>query len=312
MFEIPPPLDEIPELVTDEPAGQPILARLDLLDLLGGALPAGARVVLERCPADEILSRVRVAGGEAVLRHQDGSDETIAFANPDDHAAVIAALDSDDPRALPNRYLLHLVAGSTHADDFFERANADILTVGEVFDRLPPKPGRYFYRVRAADALGHLSAGCAILAVALRVPSTAPAALPSCRALSGAGGSATLTLAVPRGPDTVWALLFAVVTPPGTPPEPQWSAELLRAPNRHDLYPHDGLRLLLGDGSLLAPLAVKSLSDPLVISEADGTRVVTLAAPATPASWVTLWAFALTRDGRPSPPCGPFGQGVSP
>ena len=64
--------------------------------------------------------------------------------------------------------------------------------------------------------------------------------------------------------------------PPGADPPPQGEAELLRVPNRRDLYPHDGLRLLLSDGTLLAPAVVKALSDPDVTVAGNGTRVATL------------------------------------
>jgi hypothetical protein len=120
----------------------------------------------------------------------------------------------------------------------------------------------------------------------------------------------SLTLAVPPDPDNTAVLLFAVLTPSNTLPAPQAEAEILRVPNRRDLYPNGGLRLRLPDGTLLAPSVVKPLSDPGVTVEADGTRVVTMTLPVPGGGWATLWSYALTRDGQPSAPCGPFGQGV--
>lgn len=310
-FSIPPPLGDVPELVTDEPSGRQVLVSLDLDALLAGALPAGSPCVLERCSADEVLSRASVSGADVVLTHPDGTQETIAFPNPGDHAAVIATLSSPEPQLLANKYLLHLVVGSSDPTAFFTRLSDDIVRVGAVDDRLAPKPGRFMYLVRAADALGHVSSGTGILPVIVRVPSTAGAATPQRRALATTDAAVTLTVAITGAdPDTTTALLFAAIAPPGTDPPVQGEADLLRIPNRRDLYPSDGLRLQLSDGTLLAPALAKDLTDPDVTVEADGTRVAALTTPAAKGSWVTLWCFALTRDGLPSFRCGPFGTGV--
>jgi hypothetical protein len=301
----------VPELVTDEPTGRQVLAFLDLNALLGGALPAGAPVVLERCPVDGIISRTSVSAGNVVLTHPDGTEQVIAFPNPDDAAAVIATLSSANPNRLVNKYVLHLVVASSNPDAFFERTGDDILQVGPVADRLAPKPGRFIYLVRAADALGHISEGGGILPVIVRVPSTALAAKPEKRALRTTDTNITLTVAITGAdPDTATALLFAVISPPDSNPPAQGEAEFLRVPNRRDLYPANGLRLRLADGTLLAPLVVKSLTDADVTIELDGTRVAQLAIPAAKGSWATLWCFAMTRDGQPSYQCGPFGMGV--
>jgi hypothetical protein len=309
VFSVPPPLGDVPEVVTDEPTGRQILVPLDLNALLGGALAPGAPAALERCSSDEILARVAVSGSDVVLTHPDGSHETIPFPNPTDHATVLAALSSS-PERLANRYLLHLIAAASNPQAFFTRISGDIVTVGAVNDRLPPKPGRFLYFVRAADALGHLSDGGALLPVVVRVPSTATAATPRRRALTTTNTQVALTVALGIDPDTTVALLFAAFSPPGTQPAHQGQAELLRIPNRRDLYPHDGLRLRLSDGTLLAPVTVKSLADVDVTVEADGTRVATLTAPAAHGAWATVWCYALTRDGIPSYACGPFGTGV--
>ncbi len=111
-FSVPPPLGDVPEIVTDEPTGRQVLVSLDLVTLLNNALAAGTLCVLERCSADDILSRTSVANGQVVLTDPDGTAEVIVFANPGDEAAVIATLDSASPQSLPDKYLLHLVAGA--------------------------------------------------------------------------------------------------------------------------------------------------------------------------------------------------------
>ncbi|HEX3532051.1 MAG TPA: hypothetical protein VH988_33750 [Thermoanaerobaculia bacterium] len=316
VFSLPPPVGQVPELVTEEPTGRQVLVSLDLVALLGGALPPGSPIALERCSSDDVLSRVSVDPGGRVLLVDSGVTppvlQVIAFPNPADQAAVVATLRSD-PRRLANRYQIYLVAQAARPESFFSRVSGQTLPVAVIEDRLPPKPGRFFYRVRAADALGHVSEGSAILPLAVRVPSTAPAAVPLRRSLTAKGGSrVNLTIGVPADPDTTHVLLFEVFTPAGTAPVNQAAAELLRLPNRSDLYRQGGgLRLHLADGSLLAPSTVKALTGGGVTIGESGERLVTLGAGEHAADgWVTLWCFGLTRDGFPSSACGPFSSGV--
>lgn len=310
-FSIPPPLGDVPEIVTDEPTGRQVLVPLDLVALLGGALPPGSPVILERCSADQVISRASISGGNVVLTRLDGTQDTISFPNPGDHAAVLATLNSTNPQMLLNKYLMHLVVGSSDPTVFFDRISDDVSAVGPIADRLAPKPGRFLYFVRAADALGHISAGGGILPIVVRVPSTAMAATPQRRTLSTTNTTVTLTVAITGAdPNTTTALLFAISAPPNSDPLTEGEAELLRIPNRRDLYPNDGLRLQLSDGTLLPPATVKNLADADVTVEADGTRVAKLTMAAVRGSWVTLWCYGLTRDGLPSYACGPFGTGV--
>jgi hypothetical protein len=310
IFTPPPPIEDVPEQVTDEPTGRQVLASIDVDALLAGALPAGSPIALERCSIDDVISRTSLSGTDVVLTLPDGTQETIPFPNSADHAAVVASLNSDNPERLVNKYVLHLVAASTNPNSFFSRISVDLDKVGAVKDRLPPKPGRYLYLVRAADALGHISDGGAILPIAVRVPSMALAVTPQRRGLTSTDTSVTLAVAFRDDPDTTTALLFAFFDPAHTSPITQAEAELLRIPNRRDLYPNDGLRLRLSDGTLLAPKLVKSLADVDVVIEADGTRVANLSVTATKDSWATLWCFGLSRDGIPSYVDGPIGIGV--
>jgi hypothetical protein len=310
VFSVPPPLGEVPEQVTEEPTGRQVLTTLDLPTLLAGALPLGAPAVLERYGTDEILNRLSVADNTVLIKLPDGTISPVPFPNPTDLNTVLATLNGPTPEQLPNRFLLHAVATTPDPSVFFTRSTADIISVGPVTDSLPQKPGRFFYFVRAADALGHLSAGGALLPIVVRVPSVADAATPIRRALTATSSSVSLTVAVPPDPDTTTLLLFAALTPPNTMPPTQSEAEIQRVPNRRDLYPNNGLRLRLSDGTLLAPAAVKALSDMDVTVEADGTRVATIPLSVPGGGWATLWCYGVTLDGQPSRRCGPFGQGV--
>jgi hypothetical protein len=310
VFSVPPPIGDVPELVTEEPTGRQVLFPLDLVSLLGGALPAGSPIALERCPVEDVINRLRLNGGNITLTNPDGTQQILAFGNPGDENTVRNTLNSANPQRLANRYVLYIVTNSTQPEAYFQRVSGQIDTVSTVNERLAPKPARFLYRVRAADAVGHVSDGGAILPVIVRVPSTAPAARPLRRSLHADNTGAHLTIAVSPDPDTTQVMIFAKITPAGTAPSDQTGAELLRMPNRRDLYPLNGMRLRLPDGSLLTPVVVKNLSDLDVILEADGTRVVTISANGAKKDWATLWCFGLTRDGFASYVCGPFGIGV--
>jgi hypothetical protein len=80
------------------------------------------------------------------------------------------------------------------------------------------------------------------------------------------------------------------------------AAQLLRLPNRRDLYPGDGIRLRLANGSLLGPVAVL---DTATGSAVPPNLVLTGSVASAPRRRVALWGIALTRDGIPSRLAGP-------
>lgn len=311
VFSVPPPIGDVPEQVTDEPTGPQVLVPLDLVSLLGGALPTNSPVAIERCSSDDILSQVSVSGGQIVLTNPDGTTQTISFANPGDKANVLAALNSSNPQQLASRYLLYLLVNSSDTTDYFERISGQIDSVAVVNDRLPPRAGRFFYRVRAADAQGHISDGAAILPVVVRVPSTSPAATPVRQALTAGTGSFTIGLSVPPDLNTIQVLIFTTVTPAGAAPAPQPEAQMVRLANRQDLYPQNGLRMQLIDGTLVSPVLVKNLSDADVTTDSSGNQIFEATVPAPSGSWIYIWTCALTIDGFPSATLGPYGMGVN-
>jgi hypothetical protein len=312
VFSVPPPLGDVPEIVTDEPTGRSILVTFDISSLLGGALPPGAPIAVERCSADDVTSALSTSGGQVHLSNPDGSQQTIVFPNPGDEAAVVATLSSSNPQRLANKYILYILGASNDTRAFFDRISSKLDQVGTFTDRLAPKPGRFYYFVRAADALGHLSDGGALLPIAIRVPSVALGTRPVMQSVRATSSGASLVVAVPADDDTVSALLFAAIAPAGADPPVQGEADILRIPNRRDLYPNDGIRLLLSDGTLLAPSFVKSLGDADVQIAADGSRVAKLTVSASSGVWATLWCYSITNDGFPSHACGPFGIGIGP
>jgi hypothetical protein len=319
-FSVPPPLGDIPEQVTDEPTGgRPLNVALDAAALLGGGvLPAGARVALDRCPADAILAIARADGANVTLARRDGTKQTVAFPNPGDEAAVLAALGSTHPEQLAGRYLMYLLGHFDRPTELLTRVTGDLAPATAATDRVDPRPGRWFYRVRLADDAGAVSEDGAILPVVVRVPSMAPAPAPRRVELHAtAPDRLTFTVAVEPDPELRWLLVFAHAGAWADGPPAADGAQLLRIPNRRDLYPGDGLRLRLADGTIVAPALAKAVADADVTVAADGTRTAALAVPVallpSPAQapfYAQCWCWALSRDGVPSRPLGPFTQGL--
>lgn len=147
----------------------------------------------------------------------------------------------------------------------------------------------------------------------VRVPSIVPMPAPARRAASVTGGTLSVGLAVEPDPELAWVLLFYRVGDWATAPPDPADAQLLRMPNRRDLYPGGGLRLRLVDGTVLAPAAA-----PVSGAVADGDGLldvpmsVTLPTGTGGPRWVRYWCYALSRDGIPSRPLGPYTVAVSP
>src|SRR5262249_34434525 len=78
--------------------------------------------------------------------------------------------------------------------------------------------------------------------------------------------------------------------------------QVLRTPNRPDLYPESGIRLRLGNGVLCTPGFA-----PLADAVAQGTvRTWNLDDTVGYSQSVAVWVTTVTRDGVPSLPAGPM------
>jgi hypothetical protein len=106
--------------------------------------------------------------------------------------------------------------------------------------------------------------------------------------------------------DVQWLVLFALILPDPTPLDARVrdKAQLLRIPDRRDLYPKDGLRLRLADGTLLQPADAVDIAAVGTLEVPDVVVPVTI----TPgfARRVSVWAVTMTRDGIPSRVTGPL------
>jgi hypothetical protein len=307
-FAIPPPLGDVPEIVTDEPTGRSLSVTFDGSALRGGAISAAASVALEHCPLDAVLAITSSSAGQVVLRRADGTLQTVAFLNPADEAAVLDGLASDNPERLASRYMLFLAGHFDQPAEIFARTDGVLHVAGSLTDQAPPKPGRYFYRVRMVDASGAVSVGGAILPMVVRVPSTMPMPAPTRRSATLIGGTLSVGIALEPDVELAWALLFYRVGDYATAPPDPASAQLLRTPNRRDLYPNAGVRLRLADGTLLAPVAASVTGAP---TNAEGLLNLSLMASLPNGApgqlrQVQYWCYCLSRDGVPSRPLGPY------
>lgn len=312
VFSMPPPLGDIPEVVGDEP-GRKVGIGLDGASLLGGALPVAAPVALDRCSADAVLAITRIdASGNVTMSRADGSQQTVVFPNAGDEAAVVAALSGDHPERLASRYVLFLLGHFDQPGQLLSRTGDALAPAGALTDALDPRPGRYFYRVRPWYACGAVAADGAILPVVVRVPSTAPAPAPRWVGLSLDDGLA-LTIDVDPDSELSWVLLFVNVAPWSDAPSDPARAQLVRIPNRRDLYPVNGIRLRLAEGTLLTPVA-KSLADPDVAVQPDGSLRATVTSqlppPGSAPRIAQYWCYALSRDGIPSRGLDPRSTGL--
>ncbi len=330
VFHVPPPLAPVPVLVAPEPGGRPLVFSLNLAAspayLDGTGLSAGTLVRPERVAAESVFGALRVTPDGRIMARVltprqpgDADQELLRVAeqgkpeNPADRASVIAALRSGRPDRLADHYVVFLAGAHAYRDRLFTRCQDDPLPLGPFQETLSPRGGRYVYRFRLADGAGNVSAGSALARVIVRVPSLFPSAAPERLVAEPSDPGGTLRLRVVEDAEVTHVLAFSQpVSAAGGPVE---AAELLRVPNRADLYPSPsdpsgsgltGLWLRAPDGALLDPSLVKSLADADVTVGADGTRRLSLSLSGSPGGRVRVWSCTLTRDGIPSLLGGPW------
>lgn len=306
VFTVPPPLPAVPEHVTNEPADDRALVGLDLPALLPGApIPAGFTVVLERISVDTLLNRTSVQlDGSIGVRLPNDVLATYTLANPADHAAFVAQIQSADGRRVEGRFVMDLLI--RHLDALAPLWTAALpapVVWAPATDTLPGKAERYVHRVRLVDQAGHVSAGGAILPQFVRVPSLASPA-PSFKLTGTASDAVTLVARARDSVDLKWLVVFMLAVGDTEGPDQRTleRAQLLRLPNRRDLYPSGGIRVRLSDGTLLEPSAVIDV-DTGALEVPD--RVITASLAAGFEKRVSAWLIAMTRDGLTSRLAGP-------
>jgi hypothetical protein len=306
-LEIPPPLDEVPEIRTPEPGAEPLYFPVDVTPFLPSGVGEGRRRH-ERVTAGTLLAACRAtADGRVLARPVEplGPGEwevEIPILNPDDRVELVAALASNRSTDVDNRFLVFLAGNHPYRDRLFVPAHDEPLPPGPFLETLPPSADRWVYRVRSVDAAGHVSAGSATAQAVVRVPSLLAGA-PPMRAPRQPGDPAELLRVRVPADATLSHLLFFHAPSVGTGPVAV--TEITRVPNRPDLFPEGGLWLRAPDSDMLAPIAI-ALDEPTVVVVADGSREVELTVPGGPGERTRVWLATLTRDGIPSPLAGPY------
>jgi hypothetical protein len=171
-------------------------------------------------------------------------------------------------------------------------------------DRVPNKAERHLYRLRWVDAAGRVSTDVAFLPAVFRVPSLRTPAAPRLLSLEPSESEIHVVLQAGERFDLAGVLVFAHAAPMTARPDPEHlrKPQLLRTPSRPDLYPADGIRLRLGDGTLLAPTF-----EPLGAGALAGSvRTWDVARVVGHGQTVAAWAVTVTRDGVPSAVTGPM------
>lgn len=311
LLTVPPPLPDVPEQVTDEPVQDRVSVRLDLPALLPAvSIPAGHQVLLERLGAGALLNRISARNDDRIgARLPDGSTPSYVLGNPADQEAFLAQIRTGEGVRVEDRFVMDFLTRHLAAlEVLWERALPGPVPFGQVTDRLPGKADRYLHRFRLVDQAGHVSAGGAILPQFVRIPSLASPAAPSIWMPGSETDTLTLTARLREVFDLKWLVLFTRVADDIQPADEKTlvKPQLLRLPNRRDLYPNDGIRLRLADGTLLTPATAAEVSSG-TLEVPD--RVLTVPVAAGFGKRVTVWALAMTRDGitsRLTPPLTAF------
>ncbi len=306
-FEVPPPLPDVPEVVTDEPGADSVIVTVDPPGLLPpGAVPGGHRLQLDRLGLDLVVAAMSARADDTIGFDLPGTATSYTLANPDDQAALLAQIRSATPARVEGRFLVDAVLRfADQLDPLWISTSAEPLAPGATIDRLPAKAERYVHRVRLVDAAGHVSARAALLPQIVRVASLRSPSPPAVRTIAADPGELSLQIRVRDAFDLAHVVLFAHVEDGAAPADAAIlsGAQLLRTPNRRDLYPTDGIRVRLSDGSLLAP--------SVAVDIAGGTfeppdRLLTATLAPGSGRRVALWAVTLSRDGIPSRLTGPL------
>ncbi len=314
-FNVPKELEPVPVLATPEPRERPIYFELNLTSYLKKTgLQSGDLIRPERVAADAVFAAYYVTGNNIMARvlNKRGDSETDVKVkqlndqtlNPNDRSAIITALNDARTEALEDRFVVYLADLHPYRDRLFEPATLEPVKFGSFQETLPPKSGRFVYRVRKSDAAGHLSVDGAVAKVIVRVPSLTPGGAPEKLPGHSDDPPGSLRLRVAADLELTHVLTFSQLAQPKY--GPAGAAALLRVPNRPDLYPKgDGIRLRAPDGTLLTP-QVKKLDEPDVTLDPEGLRNLPLTFAAGPGDRIRIWACTLTRDGIPSLLGGPW------
>jgi hypothetical protein len=302
-FNPPLPTGPVPRVMAPEPNGGPVRFRLDLTPFLtGSGLLPGQLSQPERASVSALFAALAVAGNQlfaVVVNRHDPSEVNVPLTlpNPDDNAAVIAAVESGSSEGLEDRLAVKVASMHPYSDRLFQLATSAAIPFGPFDETLSPAEERFLYRFRRADSAQRLSVTAALVNAVVRVPSLAPGASPQRAPRQDDDPSQRLRLRIPLDLRLSHVLTFEHEAIDGPS---AGEAELLRVPNRPELGPGMSIRLRLPNGDVLTP-SVQALGahDP-------DAWTVSVDANGPAGKNVLIWAATLTSDGVPSPVCGPW------
>ena len=289
-FDIPPPLPNVPEDVSPEPVGATVTVTRDLPTLLPDVvIPAGHLVTVDRFEMGMLAAALsRNPDGSFGVLFPDGTQSSYTLGNPSDQAALQAQIAAADPARIEGRFLMDLLLRfPSRFEGLWQLALPAPVAFGVVSDALPNKAERWLHRIRLVDPAGHVSLGGAIVPRVMRVASTRVPSPPEISLVNSETDTLALTARMRQVFDVQWLVLFTLVAPVTTAVDDlvRKPAQLLRVPDRRELYPREGMRLRLSDGLPLSTLgtagrraAGRALGDGLLDTPAygDGRAVLTL------------------------------------
>ncbi len=307
-FDVAPPLENIPEIRTREPAEGPIEVELDVSAFMdAGDLIGIQQIRLERTTSGIVFSNYYVSQDQRIMAkaiEPNQADVEINIANPLDRSNVVDALNQSNSSLMPNRYVIFLAASHPERAAFFAPVTPGPISIGAFIDTLPPASTRYAYRIRAGNAAGLISEGDAIVKVIVRVPSLKPGAQPERITPTVPLNPGTVQLRLPVDGDVGHILSFYedVGT---TNSDSRDEGALLRVDNSPNLYPDRIVKLRSPSGNIINA-TTKDLTDQDVIVDGDGDQIVLITINEAPGTEWRLWACSLTYDGIPSALSGPW------
>ena len=302
-YQPPPPTGPAQRIIAPEPLNGPVRFHLDLAPYMAGSgLPGGAPVMHERLHSVDLLSAYAVVNGQLVATPVNArpgeTSQPVTIGNPTDRATITAAITAGNFESLDDRFVVLLAHLHPFRDRLFQAVAENPVSGLDFDETLPPIAARYVYRVRKANASGQLSLEGAVPNVVVRVPSPTPGPIPVPDAKRPTDPESSLRFRIPDNTQITHLLIFRCARTDASP-----TAQLLRVPNRPDLFPAGNIRLRLLDNSVLAPLVV-----PLSSLEHDAQGWSALVQPEQPQTGpVRVWLSTVTVDGMPCPPSGPWG-----
>lgn len=305
-FTVPLPLPDVPEQVTDEPTGETVAVTITLPALLPAvSIPAGHKVKFERISFDLLTPLVSANANDTIgVLLPGGTTDSYTLANPTDHADFLAQIRTGTAGRVENKFLMDFVLRYlAPLEKLWQHSQPDPLLFGTVTDVLSSKPERYIHRIRLVDAAGHVSEGAAILPQVVRVPSLSSPVAPEFEMSNSEDDTLTIEGRVHDGYEIKWLAIFRLESEASAALDARTleKPQLLRLPNRRDLYPDDGIRLRLRDGTLLAPEALEVSTGVLEIPD----RLLSVTRTVGYEKRVAVWMISVTRDGITSRFSGP-------